>query len=235
MPETKSTHSRWWTYCTYFFYLAWGWNIRLAWFVIWRELTGEKTIGHFSSGIDTLKASVSEADLEHASIYQPVNFFTAEKLFQQLAPAEKHTAILDAGCGMGRVIALAAYEGFREIHGFDISAEMVFEALKRTDYLKERYPDTICHTTQANALHYVVPTSVGVVFLFNPFDALIMQGFVVKVLESLQSRPRPMTILYANPVHKVCWLEAGFVETYHFKKMTYLEGSVLRFNPNKKA
>ncbi|HXB29285.1 MAG TPA: hypothetical protein VNW49_05670, partial [Puia sp.] len=64
-------------------------------------------------------------------------------------------------------------------------------------------------------------------FLFNPFDEVVMHEFIKKVSESLDRKNRPLKILYANPQCKQQWLDAGFKETASFVKMRYLQGSVL--------
>jgi hypothetical protein len=68
---------------------------------------------------------------------------------------------------------------------------------------------------------------VGVIFLFNPFDSIVMEEFIQKVFESLERKNRPLKILYANPQCKQQWLDAGFKEIASFTKLRYLQGSVL--------
>jgi hypothetical protein len=74
---------------------------------------------------------------------------------------------------------------------------------------------------------YTIPETVGVIFLFNPFDHVIMEEFIAKVEDSLRRKQRPLKILYANPQCKQQWLDAGFEETDSFVKMNFLKGSVL--------
>jgi len=105
----------WLKYLQYFFYLAWYWNIRLAFFVLYYEIKGEKKYNLKTVGIDDLKKSLHPDDLVHASVYQPINFYTAETLFSTLTPADKQTALLDVGCGKGRVLAMAAHHGFGQV------------------------------------------------------------------------------------------------------------------------
>jgi hypothetical protein len=81
-----------------------------------------------------------------------------------------------------------------------------------------------------NAANYQIPDEVDTLFLFNPFDKAIMAPFAKNVMESIIRRPRKFTILYANPLCKDIWLSLGFKETFHFKKLHYLEGSVLIFS-----
>lgn len=221
----------WLKYLQYFFYLAWYWNTRLAFFVIYHEIKGERKYKLKTVGIDNLKKSVHADDRLHASVYQPVNFYTAEKLFSALTAADKQTALLDVGCGKGRVMAMAAHNNFGRVYGFDLAAPLCAKSQTLASELETIFPDCFIQVNCKNADEYVVPTDVGVLFLFNPFDHIIMEAFVKNVMHSLLLKPRPLKVLYANPVCKNILLQHGFIETYHFKKMTYLEGSVFSHLP----
>lgn len=220
---------RWLGYIQYFFFLGFNWNFPLAIFIVRREISGERKYNHFVSGTDDLKDSVGEADRQHASIYQPINFYTAEKLFEQIPSSYKKTAILDAGSGKGRVLAMAAYAGFTAIYGFDISADMCLQATQSLQDIQKQFPKTHFDITVANANEYDVPDDVGVIFLFNPFDGLVMQDFIAQVMLSLRRKSRNLLVLYANPVHKSNWTKEGFTEVYAFQKMKWLEGVVLLY------
>lgn len=220
-----------WAYLQYFFFIAWHWNIRLAAFVIYHEIKGEHKYKTRSTGIDELRNSLTTADLQHASIYQPVSFYIAELLFQQLPFHITQTGFLDAGCGKGRTMAMAAYHGFTQVEGFDLSANMVAATHTAISDWKRVYPHCHFHVWQQNAMEVELPQHIGVIFLFNPFDAFVMQAFAQRVLESLQEKPRDMYVLYCNPLYKDIWEAAGFESIFHSQKMHYLEGTVLRFLP----
>jgi SAM-dependent methyltransferase len=221
----------WLKYLQYFAYLAWHWNLRLAFFVIYHEIKGERKYKVQTVGIDTLKKSVHANDLVHANVYQPVNFHIAEKLFSTLTDADKQTAFVDVGCGKGRVLAMAAYHGFAQVYGFDIAAPMCTASQLLATQLETKFPDCFIQIDCKNADDYVIPTDAGVLFLFNPFDHIIMETFAKNVMKSLQEKPRQIKVLYANPVCKNIWLQHGFVETFHFKKLGLIEGSVFTFLP----
>lgn len=214
-------------YIHYFFYLGFNWNFRLAAFVMYHEIAGEKKYGLHTTGIDDLTTSVSLKDRQHASIYQPVNFYTAEKLFAQLTPADKSTSFLDVGCGMGRLLAMAAHHDFHHIYGVDFSPKLCHEAVLLAEALNQKFDNLIIEIDCMDAIEYIVPDDVSVIFLFNPFDDLIMQGFIKQLQQSIGRKPRPVKVLYANPQCKDLFLNAGFEETFSFKKMYYLEGAVM--------
>jgi SAM-dependent methyltransferase len=216
-------------YLSYFFYIGWHWGISMAFFVIWYEIRGEKQFGVKTIGTDDLVTHVPAAELEHASMYEPVNYYTGSWLFDHVEKHELDTALLDVGCGKGRVLAIAAAYGFKEITGIDFSPKLYGDALETAAALENRYTDCKVDIVCADARKYDIPDQVGVIFLFNPFDEVIMDDFISQVMESLLRKPRPLKILYANPQCKQLWIDAGFKELDNFQKLKYLKGSVLTF------
>lgn len=221
-------------YLKYFFYLGWNWNFRLALAILYYELKGEKKYGIQTIGIYDLSTSVSGKDRKHASIYQPVNYYIGEWLFSTLSNDDiKGNAFLDAGCGRGRVMAMAAWHGFKKVYGFDISPRLCNEAIQNMDILQPSYPDTEFEAQCIDARHITIEANISVIFLFNPFDKKIMKDFIERVLESLDKNPRNLKILYANPECRDLWEGAGFKATHQKDKLYWLQGLVLEYKPDK--
>jgi SAM-dependent methyltransferase len=220
-----------WSFLRYFLYIAWHWNVPLAIVIIRSEWRGEKKYRLNSTGIHTLRRSIPAEDRKHASIYQPVSFIIGEYLLSQLPPAALQAGFLDAGCGKGRAIVMAAQTGFTQLYGFDIAAEMVAVCHQQWQLVKHRYPQAQCRLWQQNAATVQVPDDVGTIFLFNPFDNEVMEPFANQVIASLKRRPRTLYVLYANPQHKLCWLKRGFQSIAHYRRLHYLEGEVFVYRP----
>jgi SAM-dependent methyltransferase len=211
----------------YFLYIAQHWGISLACFIIRYEIWGEKQFGIRTIGIDNLTADVSKEDRKHAAMYEPVNYYTATWLFDHLQPDDLQTSLLDVGCGKGRILAIGAAYGFKDLTGIDISPKLCQKTRQATTILHQQYQNITTTITCVNARDYDITDTTGVIFLFNPFDDVVMKEFIQKVEESLARKPRPIKILYANPQCKQQWLDAGFTETASFVKMKYLKGCVL--------
>jgi SAM-dependent methyltransferase len=214
-------------YLLYFFYLEWYWGLRLAHFIIRYEISGERKYGIRTIGHDNLWGAVSAEDRIHISIYEPLNYYTSSRLFNFLKPTDFRSAFLDVGCGKGRLLAMGAAYGFSDIIGIDISQKLCDTATNVCRIIKTRYPGISISIECSDARHYRIPDTVGVIFLFNPFDSFVMEGFIQKVFESLERKNRPLKVLYANPQCKQQWLDAGFIEIASFVKLRYLQGSVL--------
>lgn len=215
------------TYLKYFLYIAWNWNIRLAWFVVHDEKRGEKKYGIKTTGYDNLHHLVKKGiDIDHSTIYMPAGYYMLEKLLGEAAQLPHNTHFLDIGCGKGRAMFVAAHYKFTHISGIDISKKFC----DYTEHLMKQLPFKNVHTSvlHADAFYYRIPKDIQVIFLFNPFDEVIMSGVVENILISLEQRPRDLYIIYMNPQQKELFLEAGFEIIYEHKKLRYLEGVIMK-------
>lgn len=201
----------------------------LAVFVLYYEIRGERKYKLDTSGVEMLD-DLEElgVDTSHASIYQPLNYFILEKLMN--ATGKLDGAFVDLGCGKGRVLAVAAFYGFEEIIGVDFSKTLCDDARSTTLAVAKRFPDVSYSVINNDAFYFEIPDHVNTIFLFNPFDEVIMSGVIENIMNSLHECPRAMQILYANPVYKSLFLAEGFTETLHIKKLEFLEGSILEIS-----
>lgn len=215
-------------YIWYFFYITFNWNLRLAWFTVYHEIRGEKKYGINTVKINTLNTLSVKGDKEEAEMYQGVNYFLLEKVFGYLQSIHQNKSILDAGCGKGRVLAVAACYGFEKITGIDFAEALCDEARKNMMSYQQKFPEKKITVININAADYVIESDTNVFFFFNPFRKKIMLDVVKNILASVKINSREIYVAYANPVHKEIFISAGFEEVYHFEKLKYVSASVMR-------
>jgi predicted RNA methylase len=212
----------------YFFYLAWNWSPWLAAFVTWHEWRGEKALGISTTGIDELKDLEEDGvDISHASMYMPMNFFILDWLLENNGDAAKKEGFIDLGCGKGRVLIAAAAHGYTNIMGLDFHPRLCAIAIQNTASVSLRFPDATFRIINNDAFYFDIPETVSTIFLFNPFDTVIMSGVVQRIVASQTRKARTIRILYANPMDKGLFLNEGFKEIRYIKKLGYLEASIL--------
>ena len=218
------------SYIRYFLYVAWHWNLPLAIFVIYHERRGEKKYGISTIGYDDLKSLEEKGiDISHATMYMPANYFGLDRIFdamKSINSCEGH--FLDLGCGKGRTLVVAAYYGFKKVTGVDFSKSFCDEARLLAESVKDGYPNCEFRVQHQDAFYYEIPDDVNVIYLFNPFDEVIMSGVVSNILKSLRANPRTMYIMYINPQHEKLFTEEGFKREFHYKTMKFLEGVILK-------
>lgn len=221
-------------YFKLFYFIADHWNTKLALFTIYHEIKGERKYLIDSSEIDDLHAQeIQSPNLKHASIYQPTNYYLIEKAFDYLRSENENHTILDFGCGKGRVMIVAAFYGFKHITGVDFVPSFCEEASRNIEKVQTQFPTTTFNIFCEDATQFKVGNDQSVFFFFNPFDEKIMLAVVKNILASLKLKPRRIFVVYINPLHKEIFLSAGFEEEYFFRKMKYLEFSILEKDEDK--
>jgi SAM-dependent methyltransferase len=218
-------------YIKYFFYIASNWNPRIAYHIIRKEISGEKKYGIQTTGADELTALEKKGiDIEHATIYMPVSYDVLENVFASINIHEVHH-LLDIGSGKGRALCVAAHSGVQQLTGIDISKEFCELSKKNLAHTATLFPNIEYKIHNNDAFYFEIPNNVDCIFLFNPFDEVIMSGVLENIEESLRLHPRKMTIIYANPIQKHLFVEYDYKEVYHTQKLKYLEAIVLTKNP----
>lgn len=220
-----------WAYIKYFFYLAYNWNISIARHVLRNEMKGEKKYGINTTGADELKSLAKKGiDTTHATIYMPVSYDLLEEIFEQLKqlPHAPLKHFLDIGCGKGRALCVAAHYSFTQITGVDFAKDLIYAAEENLAITKQQLPAIDYELYNNDAFYFEIPDDVDCIFLFNPFDEVVMSGVVYNILESLKESPRIIAVIYVNALHKEAFTIAGFKEVYYKKSMKYLEVSILQ-------
>lgn len=134
---------------------------------------------------------------------------TTPRIYQNLKRQLKNTgtedAILDVGCGKGRMLYFFLRKcHFGKVDGLEYSERLAAIARQNMDKLHldaQIYVENAAEFTQLDYNYF---------YLFNPFPEKIMQPFVRHLCESIEKNPRRVTILYMNPVCKDCFVENGF-------------------------
>jgi SAM-dependent methyltransferase len=105
---------------------------------------------------------------------------------------------LDVGCGAGRATCLVALTPARRAIGIDLDPRMADLAGRNAARLRmRRCPIEI---EQADATAWETPDDVTCVYMYNPVQGPLLEAVLRRLLESVDRRPRPVRLAYANPV-----------------------------------
>jgi len=196
--------------------------------MIQQEIKGENKYGITTTGADELMNLEKKGiDISHATLYMPVSYLLLEEIFKQL-PILPRTHFIDIGCGKGRALCIAAYNGFSKVTGIDFSKPLCENTKENLKITKEKIPTLQYQVINNDAFYFEIPDDADCIFFFNPFDEIIMSGVVKNIKASLQKAQRPVNIIYVNPLHKKYFLNAGFTETWYSKKLKYIEAVIFK-------
>ena len=102
------------------------------------------------------------------------------------------------------------------------------KAIENLSLTKQKFPNLQYSIFTNDAFYFSIPPDVDCIFLFNPFDDVIMSGVLENIEISLQKNARPITIIYFNPLQQHLFLSAGYRQIFHTKKLKYLEAIILK-------
>jgi SAM-dependent methyltransferase len=173
-------------------------------------------------GVST-RGVVSLADLEiegatwkHGHRYQATDADLFAEVAAQLGRAHlaidhRKYAFVDLGCGKGRVLMLAAELPFARVIGVEFSPELAASArenLQRSRMARRSGPvEVLCQ----DVLDFELPEQPLVLFLYDPFEAAVMEPFVRRLEASLRRAPRDAVVLYVEPTQRDLW-RAGLLD-----------------------
>ena len=115
---------------------------------------------------------------------------------------------VDLGCGKGFVLALAALHGFGRVVGVELDPDLAGKARANAQVLTARTSSQV-EVVEGDATSFGLPSEPTVVYMYNPFGPQTMRDVVRAVDRSLVERPRPLFVVYVNPLHRHVWDESS--------------------------
>lgn len=104
---------------------------------------------------------------------------------------------IDIGCGKGRVLLIAAQFPFRRVVGVEFSPQLVEECRANLDRVT-KHPCCEIEVLCLDATLYDFPLDNLVLYFFNPFDSVVMQGVLDRLGKSLTEHPRNVWLIFAG-------------------------------------
>lgn len=112
---------------------------------------------------------------------------------------------IDFGSGKG-IACITLSRHFHHVTGIELSPRLVASARLNMARVGVSNVDFVCADagTVTDLDHFTH------VYMFNPFPAVVMRKVMSNLKESQERKPRPLTIIYKNPLCEDAIVEAGF-------------------------
>lgn len=111
----------------------------------------------------------------------------------------EETTFVDIGAGMGRAMLLASEFRFRAVAGVELHPTLVGIARRNAAIWRASAKALApIKVFRGVATAFRFPAGPCVVFLFNPFNAVVMRRFLLNMRRQFASRPGQIDLLYVN-------------------------------------
>ncbi len=145
---------------------------------------------------------------------EPVRVTTARRALAHVPQPLRGGALVDVGCGRGRLLLVALDQGYSPVIGVEVDpgqARIARQAVRGR-----------AGVVVADAATWPFPDEVDVVVLANPFGPMTLADVLLRIRESRERRPRPVAIVYINPVHLAVVSGAGYRAVWTSPDVTVL-------------
>jgi len=163
--------------------------------------------------VDTTSANVSwRARLIGLlnSSYQPIESPLFREMLNSLAIDYAQFTFIDIGSGKGRALLMASNFPFRRIIGAEFLPEL--HAIAEENIRKFPEERKRCKQIEArlgDATTFEFPSEPLVVFMFHPLPESGFRKVIANIVESVRTNPRPVWLIYANPLFEDIVVKAG--------------------------
>lgn len=120
----------------------------------------------------------------------------------------EETVFLDIGAGKGRAMMLASMYPFRRVVGVELHPALAAVARKNIEVWEETYADVApMRLVEDDVMRLRFPVGPCLVFLFNPFDAVMMDRFLLRLSRVFAGRSGELDVLYVNDEQREIFAE----------------------------
>src|SRR5713101_5540617 len=147
------------------------------------------------------------------SPYQPTDPALFQEMMASLPIEFDQFTFVDLGSGKGRTLLMASEHPFRKIVGVELIAELHRAAEENIrGYHSATQQCARIESVLADAREFELPQEPLVLYLFNPLPEHALSEVLQRLDWSLAQAPRPVWIVYHNPLLETTLCASAFVE-----------------------
>jgi SAM-dependent methyltransferase len=151
---------------------------------------------------DLRQVTVVGENVSHAIAYIPTTPRAGRHILRNLPVTDVSSyTFIDIGSGKGRMLLLAAELPFRRVIGIEFASDL--HALAQRNVKTYRNSNQACFQIEPvhmDATQYEFPLEPLLIYLFYPFDQVVMGPVMQNLDRSLAEHPRDVILVYHNPV-----------------------------------
>jgi precorrin-6B methylase 2 len=150
-------------------------------------------------GLDTRKMHIDPDHFHPDRVnYQPSGWRYLRRGLRK-RDISSNDVFVDFGAGKGRILCQAARYPFGRVMGVEISGALVDVARGNVERNRDKFVCKDVELVKADVLDFEIPDDVTVAYFYHPFAGKTFEAVIDRLVESIDRKPRRLTIIYACP------------------------------------
>lgn len=148
---------------------------------------------------------------EEASHYWPTRQREFDRMLETVGEID-HTeySFLDLGCGLGRVVLLAAAMPFKRVIGIDFSPSLVAQAKENVPRYTGPVESGDIELLCMDAIDFEFPSENLLIYMFSPFSPPVFDTVMENLMASARKHRQTVKIIYYSPDYEDIVQKLGF-------------------------
>lgn len=169
-----------------------------------------------STAIPLYQLTIESENAVYGVQYKPSPDDVVASSISELSINYAEFSFIDVGSGEGRTLLVAERFGFKRVIGVEFAKELVEISRKNCPNA-----ETYCQ----DATTYDLPDGNLVIYMYNPFEAPVMEKVMVRISEAaktrliyliyLQAECADVVLKYASPIVPDGWIRSFIVNKHH--------------------
>jgi predicted RNA methylase len=156
-------------------------------------------------------AGTSEFANQHATWYHACSLRTLREIFREIRCTNvRFDNFIDLGSGEGKACFYASIKlEVQNVMGIEFSKKL-FDASQSN---LSKFSQKNISFFHGDASEYEIPEGNNIVFLYNPFDAALLEKFLARNVDHFRNNSKSL-VAYANDCHRHSLIKSGFEAIY---------------------
>lgn len=143
--------------------------------------------------------AVVESALKDAHENQPSSFYAVKNGLSAVPLPHAQISLLDIGCGNGKILNFGMLLQLKAVTGIELDESALEKAISNCNKMQQKGYSTPFNITGTDAVNYIIPESVNVIYLFNPFGSQTMQKVAANIAHHAKQSHKDVYIIYCMP------------------------------------
>jgi SAM-dependent methyltransferase len=195
------------------FYLAKTWGfIKILIFIPFEIYYGLKLRTKTLFSLNNKELDIKESIKENSTEYFPTPYYVMHEISKKIKEDLKDAVFIDFGSGAGRVLSFILKFKPKKIIGIELSKKLCQISNDNLENQIKKSKDIITkwEIININATNYEIPLESNIFFFYDPFNDVVLDQIVKKIITSYIKNKRSIIVIYVSPRHLKIFIKRKF-------------------------